>query len=169
MLFKNRMAAPALAFAAFFAAAVGPLAAASVQAEGAAGAGSLSVEAFDPQATAAWYRDRLGFRILADRNTVQGRHVVLERQGMLLELTETEPRAPAADVETTGSTGLPALSVLVGDVDAEVERLARAGVAILALPDDSLDGRIRTAALRDPEGRTVELREPLAGRTGEAP
>jgi catechol 2,3-dioxygenase-like lactoylglutathione lyase family enzyme len=133
---------------------------------------SAAIETADVDATAGWYRDKLGFRVLGERSTTHGRRVVLERSGMLLEIAERDAPAPTtvrADVETTASLPVPKLSLLVEDVDAETERLRTQGVPILEEPDDDLDGRFRTSWIRDNGGRLIELREPLAEGSGERP
>lgn len=146
-----------------------PLGAGAARAEGPA-VDSRVLRSSDVDATAAWYRDQLGFRLVADRPTVKGRVLVLAHRGALLELAEADqPTVPApTDVETTASVARLPVSVLVADVDAEVARLKSANVLVLSDPDDDLDGRFRTAHVRDGDGRTVELREPLSGRSGDA-
>jgi catechol 2,3-dioxygenase-like lactoylglutathione lyase family enzyme len=130
----------------------------------------------DVDAAVRWYRDNLGFRVIADRTLVAGRSVVLERRGRLLEITESVDAAQAAaeaadvrDPETTAGVAAPVLSLLVDDVDAEVERLRARGATVLAEPDDDLDGRFRTSWISDIDRRILELREPLSGGTGNAP
>jgi lactoylglutathione lyase len=56
------------------------------------------------------------------------------------------------------------LVFLVGDVDAEVERLRAAGVAILAGPVDRAWGH-RTVHVADPDGHVVELAQEIPRRT----
>jgi hypothetical protein len=51
--------------------------------------------------------------------------------------------------------------VLVPDVDKEIERLRKAGVEVLQNPEDELDGRFRTAQIRDNGRHRIELREPI--------
>jgi catechol 2,3-dioxygenase-like lactoylglutathione lyase family enzyme len=137
---------------------------------------SAAIRADDVDATVRWYRDRLGFRVIADQTVVQGRSVVLERGGMLLEVAEAADPARSQtatvwtqDPETTGSLAAPVVSLLVDDVDAEVERLRGLGVIVAAEPDDDLEGRFRTAWISDLDKRIVELREPLSGGTGNVP
>lgn len=137
-------------------------------------AGSAAIRAHDVDETVRWYRDLLDFRVIADRTLVAGRSVVLERQGMLLEITEEAdpPRAQAAavqDPETTAGVGAPVLSLLVDDVDREMERLRARGAFVFAEPEDDVEGRFRTAWISDRERRIVELREPLAGGPGIMP
>ncbi len=142
----------------------------------AAAASSAAIHTDDVDEAVRWYRDTLGFRVLADRTLVQGRSVVLERGGMLLEVAEAaEPtRSQTAsigmqDPETTAGLAAPVLSLLVDDVDAEVERLRGLGVIVAAEPDDDLEGRFRTAWISDRDKRIIELREPLSGGTGNVP
>ena len=142
----------------------------------AAGTSSAAIRAVDVDETVGWYRDRLGFRVIADRTLVQGRSVVLERGGMLLEVAEAADPARTQtasvrtqDPETTAGLAAPVLSLLVDDVDAEVERLRALGVIVAAEPDDDLDGRFRTAWISDRDKRIIELREPLSGGTGNVP
>ncbi|HEX2553828.1 MAG TPA: VOC family protein [Microvirga sp.] len=140
----------------------------------ASGMSSAAIRSDDVDATVRWYRDTLGFRVIADRSLVAGRSVVLERRGMLLEIAESPeaapmPRAADRDPETTAAIAAPAVSVLVADVDREVERLRAAGASVYSEPDDDLDGRFRTAWVVDRDRRIVELREPLTGGTGITP
>jgi len=139
-------------------------------------ASSAAIRTGDVDETVRWYRDVLGFRVIADRTLVQGRSVVLERGGMLLEVAEAAEttRAQTAsartqDPETTAAFAAPILSLLVDDVDAEVERLRGLGAIVAAEPDDDLEGRFRTAWISDRDKRIVELREPLSGGTGNVP
>ena len=117
---------------------------------------SAVVRTEDVEKTAAWYRDRLGFRVTSDRTTVQGRSVVVERNGALLEISE-EDAAPQA---SEGQPG-PSVTLLVEDVDAEVERLRTGGVEILAEPRDDATAHFRVARILDGDGRRVKLREPI--------
>jgi len=87
---------------------------------------------------------------------VQGRSVVVERNGALLEISE-EDAAPQA---SEGQPG-PSVTLLVEDVDAEVERLRTGGVEILAEPRDDATAHFRVARILDGDGRRVKLREPI--------
>ena len=62
---------------------------------------------------------------------------------------------------TVQVTRAPVVSVLVPDVDMEIERLRKAGVEVLQNPEDELDGRFRTAQIRDNGRHRIELREPI--------
>jgi catechol 2,3-dioxygenase-like lactoylglutathione lyase family enzyme len=150
-----------------------PIGAASAQTQPAPMAsGARALQSADLEGTASWYRDNLGFRVISDRSTVRGRLLVLERRGVLVEVAEAEAEAERKlgqdDVETTASVAGPAVTLLVSDVDAQVDTLRGRNVVVIDEPHDDFDGRFRTAWIRDADGRIVELREPTTGRPGEA-
>ncbi|WP_262027976.1 VOC family protein [Microvirga sp. Mcv34] len=126
---------------------------------------STSIRTPDFDETLSWYQDKLGFRLIGSENFVQGRRAVLERSGFLLEVTEVDHLLQQdQDPGATGDvavTRLPVISLLVPDVDKEVSRLRKAGVDILQAPEDELDGRFRTAQVRDNGRHRIELREPI--------
>ncbi|SCY87089.1 VOC family protein [Microvirga guangxiensis] len=138
-------------------------------------AAAQSAEATQPSSTAIrtpdfdesvrWYQDKLGFRLIAEQNFVQGRTAVLEQGGFLLELEEVDRTLPAAGEPPATSrmeaTRHPVVSLFVSDVDAEIERLRKTGVEVLQEPQDELDGRYRTAQIRDNGRHRIELREPI--------
>jgi hypothetical protein len=87
----------------------------------------------------------------------------MERSGFLLEINEADHILPS-EPDTTATvqvTRAPVVSVLVPDVDMEIERLRKAGVEVLQNPEDELDGRFRTAQIRDNGRHRIELREPI--------
>lgn len=126
---------------------------------------SASIRTPDFEESVRWYQEKMGFRLIASQNFVQGRSAVLERSGFLLEVAEADhilaqPQEPHA----TGGlevTRVPVISVLVPDVDKEIERLRESGVEVLQEPQDELDGRYRTAQIRDNGRHRIELREPI--------
>ncbi|MBA1158506.1 VOC family protein [Microvirga mediterraneensis] len=126
---------------------------------------STSIRTPDFDETLSWYQDKLGFRLIGSENFVQGRRAVLERSGFLLEVTEVDHLLQQdQDPDATGGvavTRLPVISLIVPDVDKEVSRLRKAGVDILQAPEDELDGRFRTAQIRDNGRHRIELREPI--------
>jgi catechol 2,3-dioxygenase-like lactoylglutathione lyase family enzyme len=170
----TRVASAFLLLAGFAAAPLAPASAFLSAPATTSGMTSAAIRTADVDETLLWYRDVLGFRVIADRNLVAGRAVVLERRGMLLEIAETtdpvEPQTAAVrDPDTTAAIAGHAVSLLVDDVDREVERLRGRGVTVFSEPDDDLEGRFRTAWVTDRDRRIVELREPLSGSTGFAP
>lgn len=125
---------------------------------------SASLRTPDFDESVRWYQDNLGFRRIASQNLVSGRTAVLERNGFLLEISETDhppvAQGPLANGEVQ-VTRVPVISILVPDVDAEVARLQAKGVEILQEPQDELAGDYRTAQIRDNGRHRIELREPL--------
>jgi catechol 2,3-dioxygenase-like lactoylglutathione lyase family enzyme len=126
---------------------------------------SVSIRTPDFDASVKWYQDKLGFRLIATQSFVPGRTAVLERAGALIEMTEVDhDLASPPDPHTTGGvkvTPVPVISILVPDVDEEVERLSKAGVDILQTPQDDIEGTYRTAQIRDNGRHRIELREPI--------
>ena len=139
--------------AAFAEAATGPVTA-SIQTK----PSSALIKTADVAKTAAWYRSVLGFQPISERTGVQGRSALLERRGTLLEISEEDRIADGSDPV--------ALTLLVDDVDREVEALQAKGVEIVSEPRDELTSRFRVSRIYDEGHRVVELREPLG--SGEA-
>jgi catechol 2,3-dioxygenase-like lactoylglutathione lyase family enzyme len=125
--------------------------------------GSVSIRTADFGETLRWYQDNLDFRLIALRSTAPERTAVLERGSFFLEITEADHPAPmhATGDRSARVTSYPVLSLLVSDVDDEIERLEARGVEILELPEDDLDGSYRTAQIKDNGRHRIELREPL--------
>ena len=125
---------------------------------------STSIRTPDFDESLRWYQDKLGFRLIGSQSFVQGRTAVLERSGFLLELTEVDHILPEAQASSGSGevrvTRTPVISLLVPDVDKEIQRLRKAGVEVLQDPQDELDGRYRTAQIRDNGRHRIELREP---------
>ena len=111
----------------------------------------------DLERSLAFYRDLIGlpFKLEGDgylEFATKGTRFGLYDRNRLGELTGQGPEAPA----------MPGGEVvfLVGDVDAEAERLKAAGVAILKGPVDRPWGH-RTVHVEDPDGFVVELAEEI--------
>jgi lactoylglutathione lyase len=119
----------------------------------------------DLERSVAFYRDVIGvpFRLQGDgyvEFATEGARFGLYDRNRLGELTGQDaaaPRRPGGEVV-----------FLVGDVDAEAERLRAAGATILKGPVDRVWGH-RTLHVEDPDGFVVELaeeipRQPPSGR-----
>ena len=119
----------------------------------------------DLERSVAFYRDVIGvpFRLRGDgyvEFATEGARFGLYDRNRLGELTgqdSTTPNRPGGEVV-----------FLVGDVDAEAERLRAAGATILKGPLDRPWGH-RTLHVEDPDGFVVELaeeipRQPPSGR-----
>jgi lactoylglutathione lyase len=111
----------------------------------------------DLERSIAFYRDVLGlpFKLHGDgyaEFATRGARFGLYDRNRLQELIGREvagPNGPGGEVV-----------FLVGDVDAEAERLRAAGVAILTGPVDRAWGH-RTLHLEDPDGFVVELAQEI--------
>jgi catechol 2,3-dioxygenase-like lactoylglutathione lyase family enzyme len=126
---------------------------------------SVSIRTPDFDESVRWYQDKLGFRLIATQSFVPGRTAVLERAGALIEMTEVDHDvASPQEPHTTGAVEVPpvpVVSLIVPDVDEEVEQLSKAGVDILQMPQDDLEGTYRSAQIRDNGRHRIELREPI--------
>lgn len=126
---------------------------------------SASIRTPDFDESVRWYQEKLGFRLITNQTFVQGRMAVLERSGLLVEVSEVDRLFQEnRDPHATGGiavTPVPVISILVPDVDEEIARLRKAGVEVLQEPADELEGRYRTAQIRDNGRHRIELREPI--------
>jgi lactoylglutathione lyase len=114
----------------------------------------------DLERSTAFYRDVIGlpFKLQGDgyvEFATEGTRFGLYDRNRLGELTGQDAEAP-------GRAGGEVV-FLVGDVDAEAERLREAGVAILKGPVDRAWGH-RTLHVEDPDGFVVELAEEIPRR-----
>ena len=99
----------------------------------------------DWPASLAWYRDRLGLAVeLLDE---ANRYALLTAGAARLALKAGSP-----------SPGSTRLTFLVSNLDAEIERLGRAGVVPVRPIRTSPEG-YRSVRLADPDGHPVELFE----------
>lgn len=114
----------------------------------------------DLERSTAFYRDAIGlpFKLHGDgyvEFATEGTRFGLYDRNRLGELTGQDAEAP-------GRAGGEVV-FLVGDVDAEAERLREAGVTILNGPVDRAWGH-RTLHVEDPDGFVVELAEEIPRR-----
>ena len=114
----------------------------------------------DLERSVAFYRDVIGvpFKLEGDgyvEFATQGARFGLYDRNRLGELTGQGPEAP----DRAGGE----VVFLVGDVDAEAERLRAAGATILTGPVDRPWGH-RTLHVLDPDGFVVELAEEIRRR-----
>jgi lactoylglutathione lyase len=117
----------------------------------------------DLERSVAFYRDVIGvpFKLHGDgyaEFATRGTRFGLYDRNRLDELTgqgSEPPRSPGGEVV-----------FLVGDVDAEAERLAAAGATILSGPVDRAWGH-RTLHLEDPDGFVVELAQEIPRQPGQ--
>jgi catechol 2,3-dioxygenase-like lactoylglutathione lyase family enzyme len=104
-----------------------------------------NVAASDPGAAARFYRDALGLDLLMDL-------------GWIATYGSDERMAVQVSFAAEGGSGTPVpdLSIEVDDLDAALERMRTAGVAIEYGPADEPWG-VRRFFVRDPFGRLVNI------------
>lgn len=102
----------------------------------------------DVPATAAFYRDVLGFEVRADH----GAYIELATGEVSLSVFTRSGQAETVELRGPGDGAL--LNIAVENVDAELERLAD---HVVGGPLDRPDWGLRVGYLRDPAGTLVEL------------
>jgi predicted enzyme related to lactoylglutathione lyase len=130
----------------------------ALPAERVTGVGGIFFRGRDPQALAAWYRDRLG--------------VPLDPSGAFAPFVSAAPGEMTIwsvmpdDTEYFGSGGQSSMvNYRVRDLDAMLAQLEAAGVEIAPERQDAEYGRF--AWIVDPEGNRIELWEPPSSPPGE--
>ena len=138
---------------------------------------ALSVS--DMDRSLAFYRDLLGLEVLFDAGWPRGseqadkilrvsdtsaRAVMLRTGNTHIELFQfhTPESAPMAEDRPVIDRGITHIAFDVKDVDAEYERLSKAGMVFHCEPQD-LGKNCRTTYGRDPDGNVVELQELFGG------
>jgi len=117
----------------------------------------VCLDVADAEEAADWYAENLGFERSWEFTTPDGdtRNVyVADDDGVELQLSDTD----GEDTFEEG-TAYDHFAVKVDDVDAAFERIDDHGV--VSEPSDQPAAGARTAFLRDPDGHTVELVQPL--------
>jgi catechol 2,3-dioxygenase-like lactoylglutathione lyase family enzyme len=119
--------------------------------------GFVNLYTADIEAAIRFYRDQLGFREVF-RTPKKGTptHLELRLNGFVVGLGTVEAAKSHHGVEASPGTPAMAIVLWTEDVDAAVERLRTAGVAVLQEPHDSGNDN-RSALLRDPDGNLVEI------------
>ena len=137
---------------------------------------ALSIKDMDK--SLAFYRDLLGLEVIIDTGWEEGNEIADKilrvkgtsaRQAMLkvgnayLELFEFHSPAPVpmAEDRPVIDRGITHIALDVKDVDAEYERLSKAGMIFHCEPVN-LGSMVRTTYARDPDGNVLELQEMLS-------
>jgi len=109
----------------------------------------------DAEQSQAWYESNLGFEYSWEFTSGDTRNVyVADENGMELQLSDTE-----GETEFDHGTAIDHVALAVDDVDAAVERIDHHG--IIEPPGDQPAAGARTAFVKDPDGHSIELVEPL--------
>jgi catechol 2,3-dioxygenase-like lactoylglutathione lyase family enzyme len=130
----------------------------------------LALTVAKAEASAAWYRDRLGFRELSRGDYPEHglRIIFLERDGFRLELIENSKsfpitrHVPGYRRMSSLLQGVSKMAFRVDNADALAGRLKAEGVTFLF--PLSTDGRmkLRHFIVADPDGNPVQFVQPLA-------
>ena len=112
------------------------------------GIGGVFFRARDPEALSAWYETHLG---ITRTPTSYESPVWLQEPGPTIF-------APMADSEIFRPGAQLFVNFRVNDLDAMVDQLKRAGVAVDPDPETYPNGRF--ASLEDPEGNQIQLWQP---------
>ena len=122
------------------------------------GMGGLFFRADDPDALSAWYKEHLGVGGGCDATgTAEPNEWVWQTQGGPMVFA---PFKRATDYFAADKAFM--INLRVSDLDALLEKLRAADIAIITKPewDDPTTGRF--ARIHDPEGNAIELWEPPA-------
>lgn len=120
----------------------------------------VGVCADDPASLVQWYVRVLGFRIVRALDHART-YFIRAADGSMLEVYPAQHRTPPVD---NVHRGLRHVAIAVADLDAEVNRLRDAGIAV---PGETLvvTPDMKLAFFRDPEGNLLHLVE----RTNDIP
>ena len=130
----------------------------------------------DLEASAAWYRDLLGFEVDVRWQTDDGsvRMAMISRGTARVELFETDDDVAGPDeerplMEQFRRRGWKHLALEVPDLDVARSELEQAGVPLLSEPAEGAAGTVRYLFIRDPDGNPVELLEVLSPASPRGP
>ena len=110
------------------------------------------------QATQAWYEHTLGLRVALRPPPSSGvSAVILEGDGLMVELIESERSAPAQGNDPITRQGLFKVGVIVENYEAVLQRLREQGVAFAFGPFPAGNGQRANFAVRDPSGTLLQF------------
>ena len=118
----------------------------------------VHLKAPDPKATADWYVDAFGFKIISDAVRPWGdRFIRCETSdGAVVNISGARTDEKMGDSDASAHFGLEHMGIKVEDMEAEVERLTRMGAKLLEGPI-AVAGGMRIAFIEAPGGVRVEL------------
>mgnify|MGYP001362778707 CR=1 FL=1 len=119
----------------------------------------VHIRSSDPRASAAWYEQYFGAKILSDRPVMPGTFTVSMEVGGPVRLNISSQPAGASDERAAAELnrlGLEHFGFGVEDLRAELDRLESAGVRIV-LPLTEIEGGARLAYIEGPDDVLIEL------------
>ena len=122
----------------------------------------VHIRSSDPHASAAWYEEHFGAKMVSDREVMPGTITVsMEVEGSVrLNISsQAEGSSDARAEAELNRLGLEHFGFGVEDLEAELERLGNAGVRIV-LPLTVVVGGTRLAYIEGPDDVLIELVQP---------
>ncbi|WP_428484210.1 VOC family protein [Rhodopila sp.] len=109
----------------------------------------------DPEATATWYKDKLGAEIIRTPQAGGGIRLDLDLSGQKIFIALAQP-GKAADAPHSPYLGLDHFGLTVDDIDAAVAELKAKGVTFTMDPTVNRPG-VKIAFLTAPQNVSIEL------------
>jgi catechol 2,3-dioxygenase-like lactoylglutathione lyase family enzyme len=109
----------------------------------------------DPEATAAWYHDKLGAEVIKTPQPGGGIRIDLNLSGQKIFIALAQP-GKAADAPASPYLGLDHFGLTVDDLDAAVAELKAKGVTFTMEPTVNRPG-VKIAFLTAPQNVSIEL------------
>jgi len=128
----------------------------------------LTITVPDLNAAVRWYEDKLGFVRLAVLPQADGTplQALLVRDTNLIELVAGQEGSRPGPVrmaaaEMPDAIAVDRVPILLDDIDGEISALAEQGVEVVSGPRDAKRRPLRVGIVRDLNGLSIELQEPL--------
>ena len=122
----------------------------------------VHIRSADPHASAAWYEEHFGVKLLSSREVMPGTITVSMDAGGPVRLNISSKPAGSSDARAVAELnrlGLEHFGFDVEDIDADISRLEAAGVRVV-LPITDVPGGTRLAYIEGPDDVLIELVQP---------
>ena len=119
----------------------------------------VHIRADDPHASAAWYEENFGAKILSEREVMPGTVTVSMDAGGPVRLnisSKPEGTPDKRGAAELNRLGLEHFGFDVDDIDADMQRLEAAGVRVV-LPITEVTGGTRLSYIEGPDNVLIEL------------
>ncbi len=124
----------------------------------------VHIRAKDPHASAAWYEQHFGAKVLSAREVMPGTITVSMEVGGPVRLNISSKPDGTPDVRAVAELnqlGLEHFGFDVDDLQADLDRLGKAGIRIV-LPLTEITGGTRLAYIEGPDDVLIELVQPAS-------
>ncbi len=124
----------------------------------------VHIRAKDPHASAAWYEEHFGAKVLSAREVMPGTITVSMEVGGPVRLnisSKPEGTPDTTAVAELNQLGLEHFGFDVDDLEADLDRLWKAGIRIV-LPLTEIAGGTRLAYIEGPDDVLIELVQPAS-------